>query len=73
MPREASIDTIQQEAPALAELLESIALVGALVANSRLRARKSAIKVRGGRARARNALRDKFGRFVPRSFNGGGS
>ena len=66
MRREASTDTIQQGAPALAKLLESIALVGALVANSRLRARKSAIKVRGGRARARNAPRDARGRFTAR-------
>jgi hypothetical protein len=64
MRREASIDTVQQEAPALAKLLESIALVGAFVANSRLRARKSAIKVRGGRARARSAQRDEHGRFI---------
>ena len=66
MAREASTDTIQQGAPALAKLLESIALVGALVANSRLRARKSVIKVRGGRARAHNARRDQFGRFLSR-------
>ena len=70
-PAQASTDTIQQEAPALAKLLESIALlgesialVGAFVANSRLRARKSAIKVRGGRARARNARRDERGRYL---------
>ena len=70
-PAQASSDTIQQEAPALAKLLESIALVGesialigAFVANSRLRARKSAIKVRGGRARACTASRDERGRFV---------
>jgi hypothetical protein len=63
-PALASTDTIQQEAPALAKLLESIAVVATLVANTRLRARKSAIKVRGGRARARNALRDERGRYL---------
>jgi hypothetical protein len=63
-PAQASTDTIQQESPALAKLLESIALVGTLVINSRLRARKSAIKVRGGRARARNARRDERGRYL---------
>jgi hypothetical protein len=63
-PAQASTDTIQQESPALAKLLESIALVGTLVVNSRLRARKSAIKVRGGRARVCTASRDERGRFV---------
>ena len=65
MARLSSTDTVQQETPALAKLLGSIALVGAFVANSRLRVRKSAIKVRGGRARARAARRDERGRFVP--------
>ena len=70
MAREASTESVQQGAPALAKLLESIALVGALVANSRLRARKSAIKVRGGRARARNAPRDERGRFLSARAHG---
>lgn len=61
--RKPSFDTFQQEEPALAKLLETIALVGEFVANSRMRARKSAIKVRGGRARARTAIRDERGRF----------
>jgi hypothetical protein len=69
MPQQASTNTIQREAPALAKLLESIALVGAFVANSRLRARKSAIKVRGGRARARSAIRDPRGRFLSAELN----
>jgi hypothetical protein len=63
MAREASTNTSQQEAAALAKLVESIALVEAFVASSRLRARKNAIKVRGGRVRARNAPRDERGRF----------
>jgi hypothetical protein len=66
MARLSSTDSVQQDLPALAKMLESIALVGAFVANSRLRTRKSTIKVRGGRARARNAARDARGRFLPR-------
>jgi hypothetical protein len=64
MARVSSTDTVQQSASALAELLGSIALAGAFLSNSRLAARKSAIKVRGGRARARTATRDARGRFV---------
>jgi hypothetical protein len=64
MARVSSTDTVQQSAPALAELLGAIALAGAFLFNSRLAARKSAIKVRGGRARARAATRDERGRFV---------
>ena len=36
------------------------------VAGGRRRGRKSAIKVCGGRARARSATRDEHGRFIPR-------
>jgi hypothetical protein len=64
MARVSSTDTVHQSTPALAELLGSIALAGAFLSNLRLAARKSAIKVRGGRARARTATRDERGRFV---------
>lgn len=64
MASPSNTDTIEQIALALA-------VVGAFVANSRaLLARKSAIKVRGGRARARNAPRDERGRFLARAPNG---
>jgi len=44
---------------------EALAAVGAFLLHSRTRPRKSAIKVRGGRARARSAVRDERGRFAP--------
>lgn len=59
-----SNESDEQEAPALANLLGSIALVGAFIAGAR-RPRKNSIRVRGGRARARGASRDERGRFLP--------
>jgi len=57
---EPSIDAVEQMAQALA-------LLALTVRNSH---RKSAIKVRGGRARVRNAARDARGRFLPRLSSG---
>ena len=54
MARVSSTDTVQQSAPALADL-GAIAVAGVFLSNSRLAARKSAIKVRGG-PRARGQL-----------------
>lgn len=53
---EPSIDVVEQMAQALT-------LLALTVRDSH---RKSAIKVRGGRARARTATRDERGRFVPK-------
>lgn len=53
----ASTDAVERAA-------EALAFVGSFLLSSRLRTRKSAIKVRGGRARARSASRDERGRFV---------
>jgi len=64
MRRKSSSESDQPEAPALAKLLGSIALVGAFIAGAR-RPRKNSISVRGGRARARGASRDERGRFLP--------
>lgn len=57
-PAAPSIDSVERASLALAA-------IGAFLLNSRTRTRKSAIKVRGGRARARSALRDERGRFLP--------
>jgi len=64
MASDSTTDTLQQNARALAELIALAGALVTLVTNSRIRARKSAIKVRGGRARARNAPRDERGRFL---------
>lgn len=56
-PAAPSTDAIEHASAALA-------VVGAFLLNLRSRARKSAIKVRGGRARARQARRDARGRFL---------
>jgi hypothetical protein len=54
MPRDSSTDAVEHLALALAPVL-------AVLRGLR---RKSAIKVRGGRARARSAGRDARGRFI---------
>lgn len=53
----------QSSTDALQQMNQALALLAKLVRNSH---RKSAIKVRGGRARARNAARDARGRFLTR-------
>jgi hypothetical protein len=53
----------QSSTDALQQMNQALALLAKLVRNSH---RKSAIKVRGGRARARTATRDERGRFVPK-------
>ncbi|HZO80980.1 MAG TPA: hypothetical protein VFB33_04735 [Candidatus Binataceae bacterium] len=45
---------------------EALASVGAFLLAMQKRRRKSALKVRGGRARVRNAVRDARGKFLPR-------
>jgi hypothetical protein len=49
---------------ALQHLTLALASVGAFLVAARDRTPKSAIKVRGGRARARSAVRDERGRFL---------
>ena len=55
---EASTDPIQHTALALA------LVAGLIMRSCTVRPRKSAIKVRGGRARARGAARDARGQFL---------
>lgn len=55
-----STDEVQQTVPAF---IEALAFAAAFALSVRTRVRKSAIKVRGGRARARSARRDARGRF----------
>jgi hypothetical protein len=62
-----SLDAVQQMSQALAllnqQMDQSLALLTLVIRNSH---RKSAINVRGGRARARNAARDARGKFLSR-------
>lgn len=60
--RNSSTDPDQQD---LAPLAVTLGALAHLVSSAARRGRKSAIKVRGGRARARTAARDARGRFLP--------